>query len=641
MTKPNSSCGQPREGLQSSRLCPKTGGRAGVRSLHALAKWLFTGLGLVSLLWFLVRVIPKPSRAAYPCQRAAAPLASAFVLWLLAVLGSTLAWRKAKELSRRARCWRAGLCFGVAVVAALVAVVNVPEAPLHATLPEPHGPLGEAQGIHPGRVVWVHAPEATDWVGPASSEYWWQTNHTDLAVVEEMVSKAVRAVAGVETDAAALEAIFQHFNEQRGKTKRGYRAGERLAIKINLTTCNARGSAVDPTTYEKKREVMNTIDNSPQMLLALLRQLVYVAGVAPADITVGDPLGMVPKFMWDMLHPEFPDVRFMDGVGKAGRASAEFSKVPIYWSTPAANGKLVDYLPTAFAEADYLINFAVLKGHSSGVTLCAKNHYGSLIRCPDRYYLRDASYKNYYDLHLSLPNAEWSPGLGHYRALVDMMGHHELGGKTLLYLIDGLFAGYYWESRPQKWQTEPFGDGIDADWPSSLFASQDPVAIDSVAYDFLLNEWPRVVTTGGGAANSLQGGAEDYLHEAALADSPPSGSAYDPEKDGTRLKSLGVHEHWNNPFDKKYSRNLGRNEGIELVALKASRPAPKLNLRRSDRHAVVSWPASLYDYRLQRAERLSPPVNWTPVSTAPVFQLGFNTVSNEMTGQSGFFRLAR
>src|SRR3974390_173415 len=33
--------------------------------------WVFSGMGLFSLLWFLVRVIPKPSRAAYPCQRVA------------------------------------------------------------------------------------------------------------------------------------------------------------------------------------------------------------------------------------------------------------------------------------------------------------------------------------------------------------------------------------------------------------------------------------------------------------------------------------------------------------------------------------------------------------------------------------------
>jgi hypothetical protein len=65
----------------------------------------------------------------------------------------------------------------------------------------------------------------------------------------------------------------------------------------------------------------------------------------------------------------------------------------------------------------------------------------------------------------------------------------------------------------------------------------------------------------------LEGGAEDYLHEAALANNPPSGTFYDPNKDGLPMQSLGVHEHWDNPTNKKYSRNLGTGNGIELVKL--------------------------------------------------------------------------
>jgi hypothetical protein len=99
----------------------------------------------------------------------------------------------------------------------------------------------------------------------------------------------------------------------------------------------------------------------------------------------------------------------------------------------------------------------------------------------------------------------------------------------------------------------------------------DPVAIDSVAFDFLLEEWPDVVTGGTGNPGSLQGGAEDYLHEAALAGNPPSGTFYDPDKDGVSLASLGVHEHWNNPQDKQYSRNLGTGDGIELIQIKGTR----------------------------------------------------------------------
>jgi hypothetical protein len=60
---------------------------------------------------------------------------------------------------------------------------------------------------------------------------------------------------------------------------------------------------------------------------------------------------------------------------------------------------------------------------------------------------------------------------------------------------------------------------------------------------------------------------DNYLHEAALAHDPPSEAFYDPEGDGTRLASLGVHEHWNNDTDKQYSRNLGTGEGIELVQI--------------------------------------------------------------------------
>jgi hypothetical protein len=55
------------------------------------------------------------------------------------------------------------------------------------------------------------------------------------------------------------------------------------------------------------------------------------------------------------------------------------------------------------------------------------------------------------------------------------------------------------------------------------------------------------------------------MHEAALGDHPPSGFRYAP--DGEPLKSLGVHEHWNNEVDRQYSRNLDpvNGKGIELV----------------------------------------------------------------------------
>jgi hypothetical protein len=137
----------------------------------------------------------------------------------------------------------------------------------------------------------------------------------------------------------------------------------------------------------------------------------------------------------------------------------------------------------------------------------------------------------------------------------DFLGHKDLGGKTLLFMIDGFYAARSQDGPPlikDKWRMPPFNNR----WCSSLFASQDGVAIDAVGIDFLRSEWPDLADIAY---------TEKYLVEAALADNPPSHTIYDPERDGTHLKSLGVMEHWNNAVDKKYSRNLGKSYGIELV----------------------------------------------------------------------------
>lgn len=51
-------------------------------------------LGFFALCWFIIRVIPKPSRASYPCQRAAFPIASAFVIWLASLITSAFLYVK-------------------------------------------------------------------------------------------------------------------------------------------------------------------------------------------------------------------------------------------------------------------------------------------------------------------------------------------------------------------------------------------------------------------------------------------------------------------------------------------------------------------------------------------------------------------
>jgi len=75
------------------------------------------------------------------------------------------------------------------------------------------------------------------------------------------------------------------------------------------------------------------------------------------------------------------------------------------------------------------------------------------------------------------------------------------------------------------------------------------------------------LSRGRGVAVGLN--ADNFLHEGARADAPPSGTAYQPN--GRPLASLGVHEHWNNATARQYSRDLGTGEGIELYRVEPAR----------------------------------------------------------------------
>jgi hypothetical protein len=193
-----------------------------------------------------------------------------------------------------------------------------------------------------------------------------------------------------------------------------------------------------------------------------------------------------------------------------------------------------------------------LKTHNSaGITIAAKNHQGSIIKLDAKV----SGTMNVGYAHASLPDAVSS--YKKYRHLVDYMGHKDLGGKTVLYLVDGIWGGREFWGKIHKWDMEPFN----GDYPSSIFLSQDAVAIESVAYDFMLEEFKDKPDDD----FPHMAGVDDYLYQAADKSYWPDGLEYDPEKDGTPIGSLGVYEHWNNATEKKYSRNLNNGEGIELV----------------------------------------------------------------------------
>ena len=387
---------------------------------------------------------------------------------------------------------------------------------------QPLSPLGVPRGIVPGRVTWVHDPKAVSWDGTGS---WWQDANNDQSVIDHMVSRSIRGLTNQKDDAQAWSAIFHYFNRTHGRGNVGYKAGEKVAIKPNLNNTTDHGT-------------IDRLNSSPHLILSLVRQLTGPGKVPQSSITVFDTSRFIPGNLYDKIHGEFPGVVFVDHIGGDGRLKAEFKLNAIPFSVPSRNASGLD---TTVVEAAYLIDAALLKGHvSSGVTLCAKNLFGATSINPDWR-------KNAHDGFP--PNHDGSPS---YSAFVDFLGHKDLGEKTMLFIVDGLYGSEDADGPPKrKWKMAPFNDA----WPSSIFMSLDGVAVDSVGFDFLTSEWPDLVDIKN---------ADNYLREAALANDPPSKTFYDPERDGIRCRSLGVHEHWNNGTDKKYSGNLGKAQGIEL-----------------------------------------------------------------------------
>lgn len=439
----------------------------------------------------------------------------------------------------------------------VVANTPAPDVRAAALRNMPNAPIGVARGIYPGRVVWAHNPEATSWNG--STGYWWEDDNLNQDVVSEILSHSLRTLTGQQTDAEAWDALFRHLNATHDRPSQGYRANEKIAIKLNLNA----GSAHDQED--------NSAFAAPQLVYALLRQLVAVAGVPPDAITAYDVLRWVPGVIYDRCTAgELAGVRFVEWAGGDGREQyARDLECQIRWSSEEIRGNPT-YLPTCVTQATYVINLANLKGHNlAGVTLSAKNHFGTLCTDldgePTQWAPQGAGIHGTvaaHDYGWGDPAWTWSQRpMGTYCALVDLMGHQHLGEKTLLFILDALYVAHHQSvgiESSSRWQSAPF----DGHWTSSLLVSQDGVALDSVGSDFLraeptITSLPDVLPP-----NSTY---DNYLHEAALADGPPSGTAYDPEGDGTGLPSLGVHEHWNNPADKQYSRNLGIEEGIELV----------------------------------------------------------------------------
>ena len=190
-------------------------------------KVIVIALGGAALIWFLIRVLPKPSRASYPCQRAAFPLASAFAIWLTGTIGSIAA---IKYLGKTFAKYR--LVVSICAISTMVILIGwisimplgisetfgaikadtsyVPAVGYDWQPGESNKPIGVAAGIFPGRVVMSRNPEATKWAGnwKKKEDQWWLDKNTDIEKVSDMLSVTLQKLTGTKKDKDAWDYIF-------------------------------------------------------------------------------------------------------------------------------------------------------------------------------------------------------------------------------------------------------------------------------------------------------------------------------------------------------------------------------------------------------------------------------------------------
>jgi len=544
---------------------------------NSLARLCAAFAGFAALAWFLLRVIPKPSRAAYPCQRVAFPVASAFVLWLCASAAGLFSLAALRQLMHRYKWAAISICALAAIGGSLWLMHSRAAAAASIAThydfqpAQRNVPLGVARGVYPGRVVWARDPKAAHWSGDLHSktDFWWLDKNNDQERVDAMLSTTLRKLTGAATDDEAWKTIFTYYNSHsRGLKKTGYKAGEIVAVKINLNNST------------KPEGPGNLLDLSPQMALAMVRQLVNHAHVPPSNIVVYDVRRYIYPGMLNKIWGEYKDVRFVQWLGP----QPSQPKNPGYGDYHGLEGsnwvegvsysanayKDAKFIPQQIMDATYIVNLALLKAHSypysgateggddgqTALTMTGKNHFGSIKGTPELHPAINTDQKG-------TPHA--------YSPIVDLSASPNLGGKTILYVLDGLYCGRRWQTFPVHFPNAPFNNRVEpyanTDWPSSVLASLDGVALDSVGLDILLSQTKNNIGSDGHPRIAIRENADDYLEEEALADHPPSGTAY--IQYGKPVASLGVTEHWDSDQSRQYSRNKDKKngKGIELIYL--------------------------------------------------------------------------
>jgi len=387
----------------------------------------------VAVFWFLIRVLPKPSRITYPCQRATLSLLFAKVAIVMSSATSIVTGLfKRKGIKIVCFCMLVGT-----IIAEPVELMYYQTRYSVLGLGNKNLTLANISvGFPVNRVVRVHGGSATNW--DFSTGYYWQ--YVDQSVVDQMVEEGVKALTGASTSQDAWQAILSD-----------YVPGDIVGIKVNGN---------DMPGFANDQRLINTL---PQVINAVIKGL-KAFGVPESDIWVIEPTGesngrrRFYSYFYTIINGLYPGVSLLDGddISFGGDAS-------LLVNFPYAASQ---YITDQMAQIDHLINIVIMKAITTywGITGAIKSMQGNI-----QYQINLHSY-----LARTTPD---NPDVLIYQ-------NPHILGKTRLIVGDGIFGlwnGVHMgaDDIPDPWRT--FGNGA----PNCIFFSTDPVAIDCIMLDHI------------------------------------------------------------------------------------------------------------------------------------------------------------
>lgn len=482
---------------------------------HFFARILnsYVMLAVLSLIWLIFRSGPKPDRIAYPCQQTAARNVKLFLLSSPLLFSHKLMHLIKKKISIKIII-RNSVIAGIALLSVFSAAHLYDSFRQNRVIERDRiirkGPFGKplaitggitfATGSHafalesPHRVVSVHDSNATNWdfqctsTGSCPAYY---GDYVDQAAVDTMVDKGLMELTGTSNITEAWQTLLP-----------AYEPGQKIAIKVNFNDSILGGGGtgyVDSDAY---------VDALPQMINSLVRGLKNI-GVQEEHISVFDASRYITDRFRNLIL--YPGIKYYDGFGngsdvqKTGFTSTDpTAEIDFSASGFSGSNKVTDIL----VESDYFINIPIMKRHGgAGITLSLKNNFGTID-------LSNSTQKHALHDYFFLYGVNYSSTAN---PLIDINNNTHIKDKTILVLGDGLYGTWPDNNQPpRRWAS------FNNDSPNILFFSVDPIAVDSVMYDYMTRE------------GSIDASAEDILIAAAQA-------------------GLGVHERWNNSFDREYT----------------------------------------------------------------------------------------